>query len=153
VRVAKVQIAAMVEPEILRRVDADRATRRDEDGKRMSRSAVVQEALELWLEVAANEDRERATRVSDQIEATQDLVNAGVERLAKMVYRAQLAGEMSYQMFRAVSAKGAEMDREEMRGRAARQLDADRRRDVAGGWRRPAEPEETTPSFGPYSSE
>lgn len=150
---AKVQIAAMVEPETLRRVDADRATRRDEDGKRMSRSAVVQEALELWLEVAANEDHERATRVSDQIEATQDLVNAGVERLAKMVYRAQLAGEMSYQMFRAVSAKGAEVDREEMRGRAARQLDADRRRDVAGGWRRSTGPEDTTPSFGPYSSD
>lgn len=127
---AKVQIAAIVEPETLRRVDADRATRRDEDGRAMSRSAVVQEALALWLEVAADEDRERMTRVSDRIEATQDLLNAGVERLARMVYRAQLAGEMSYQLFTEISQKGAAVDREEVRGRAVRQLDADRRRDV-----------------------
>lgn len=157
-RVAKVQIAAMVEPETLRRVDADRATRRDEDNKQMSRSAVVQEALELWLEVAANEDRERATRVSDQIEATQDLVNAGVERLAKMVYTAQLSSEIAYQTFREVSKQGAEVDREEMRGRAVKELDQERRRRRRDSPpRRPPEqpdgrPDYQEPSFAPPRS-
>ena len=141
------QIAAMVEPETLRRVDADRATRRDEDNKKMSRSAVVQEALELWLEVAANEDRERATRVSDQIEATQDLVNAGVERLAKMVYQAQLKSEMAYQTFISVSPRGSEVDREQVRGRAVKQLDADRRRDTPSRRQEPSESESSSPSF------
>ena len=148
-RVAKkVQIAAVVEPETLRRVDADRATRRNEDNKQMSRSAVVQEALELWLEVAANEDRERATRVSDQIEATQDLVNAGVERLAKMVYQAQLKSEMAYQTFISVSPRGSEVDRDQVSGsggEAARRGPPARCTEQAR--QRLSEPESTSPSF------
>lgn len=128
----KTRFSVAVDPEVVRRVDQERRGRRDEDGRETSRSAVVQEALLMWLEVAADEDRERMTRVGDRIEATQELLNSGVERLAKMVYRAQLAGEMSYQLFVEVSPKGSQVDREEMRGRAARQLDADRRRDVRG---------------------
>lgn len=90
----------------------------------------VQEALELWLEVKADEDRERMTRLSDRIEATQELIGASTERLARMVYMAHLKSEMAIQMLREASGKASEVEREAIRGRAAKILDSERRREA-----------------------
>lgn len=126
----KTHITAVIEPETLRRVEADRSQRRDEDGKPMSRSAVVQEALELWLELVGEADRERATRVSEQIEETQKLIVREMDRTRRMVYNAQLAGEMSYQLYVSISNSAGKIDRQKIRARAAKLLDSDRRTDI-----------------------
>lgn len=124
---AKVPISAVIEPETLRRVDADRSMRKTEDGQAMSRSAVVQEALELWLEFEADQDRERATRVSDRIEATQNQIAQSTDRLAALISDTRLNVAMCYQVLQ--SQNPDRYPREAVRGTAAKILrDEGRRR-------------------------
>lgn len=127
---SKLRFSVVVDPEVVRRVDQECRGRADEDGRPISRSGAVQEALELWLEVKADEDRERMTRLSDRIEATQELIGASTERLARMVYMAHLKSEMAIQMLREASGKASEVEREAIRGRAAKILDSERRREA-----------------------
>lgn len=122
--VIKVRFSVAVDPEVVRRVDQERRYRTD-DGKEQSRSSVVQEALELWLELQADEDRERMMRLSDRIEATQDLIQQSTTRLARMIHGAHIKSEMAFQLLQ--QAAGG-VPRDAVRGSAAKMLDSERRR-------------------------
>jgi hypothetical protein len=134
----KKHISAVVDPVILREVERERAQRRDEDGSVQSKSAVVEEALELWLQWVRYQDEGRLANLTDRIEATQEMVvdqgesvaqvvREETERVRRMVYQAHLKSEMAIQMFRAASSKAEAVEREEIRGRAAKIIDSERR--------------------------
>lgn len=112
--------------------------RQDEDGEIQSKSAVVEEALELWVQWVRYQDEGRLANLTDRIEATQEMVvhqgeavsevvRDETERLRKMVYQAHIKSEMAFQMIQEASSAAGAVERETVRGRAVKMMESERR--------------------------
>lgn len=90
-------------------------------GKSMSRSAAAAEAITEWVTAQVEGRIDRRERLSSRIYHS-------TERLAKMVYEAQMKNEELYQLLIATVPAAKDKDRREIRKVAYQQMEDQRRR-------------------------
>lgn len=90
-------------------------------GKKMSRSAAAAEAITRYVNAEVEGELDRRERLSNRINHT-------TERLAKMIYEAQMKNEELYQLLIATIPAAKDKDRREIRKIAYQQMEDQRRR-------------------------
>lgn len=124
----KERITASLRPEVVRLV----AIQAEYRG--MTRSEIVEQALEEWLERAEEEDRGASIRseISGELERVADQLSRGVERLASLSLDNRRSTEMVYALLETAFKNASEVDRQKVRHRAIENMRADRKRKEEG---------------------